>query len=101
MIRILIVGSGIGGLALARALAELDCDIEIAERYPDSTPAGLGIVLHPNGVEALAQLGLLEEINAVSNEVSHMEFVRGETPLNIPLCQVWEGAGQRTRALLR
>lgn len=101
MIRILIVGAGIGGLTLARALAGLDCVIEVAERFPSFSPKGVGIVLHPNGLEVLGRLGLLEEINAVSNVVDCMELARGGTTVTIPLCEVWQGVGHMTRALLR
>jgi 2-polyprenyl-6-methoxyphenol hydroxylase-like FAD-dependent oxidoreductase len=101
MTNILIVGAGIGGLALARALQGFDYSIDIAERCPIFSPAGVGIVLLPNGLEALAQLGLLEEVNAVSNLIARMQLVRGKSTLTIPLSQVWEGARPSTRALLR
>jgi 2-polyprenyl-6-methoxyphenol hydroxylase-like FAD-dependent oxidoreductase len=101
MTSILIAGAGIGGLSLVRALRDQECAIEIAERSPVFDTLGVGIVLHPNGLEALAQLGLLGAVQDTSNVVARLEVVRGGATLSIPFSEVWNGAMHATRAVLR
>jgi 2-polyprenyl-6-methoxyphenol hydroxylase-like FAD-dependent oxidoreductase len=101
MTSILIAGAGIGGLSLVRALRGQKCVIEIAERSQVFDPVGVGIVLHPNGLEALAQLGLLDAIKGTSNVIARLEVVRDDATLSIPFCEVWDGAMHATRAVLR
>jgi len=101
MLRILIAGAGIGGLTLVRALRDSGHSIEVAERAPAFNPAGVGIVLHPNGMDVLARLGLAEEIARAGNPLLHLEIVRGESTLALPLAEIWEGANRPTIAILR
>src|SRR5215472_7360183 len=101
MTSILIAGAGIGGLSLVRALRGQECAIEIAERSRIFDPLGVGIVLHPNGLEALAQLGLLDAVQDTSNVVARLEVVRGGATLSIPFSEVWNGSMHATRAVLR
>ena len=55
---ILIAGGGIGGLALALALARRGRDALVLEQRDRFATAGAGIQLGPNGVRALEGLGL-------------------------------------------
>src|SRR6476620_7240857 len=58
---ILIAGGGIGGLALALALAQTGRASIVLEQR-DSFAAGAGIQLGPNGVRVLQRLGLAEAL---------------------------------------
>ena len=56
--RVLIVGGGIAGLALARMLARIGVSPEVIEREPVWRPAGTGMYLPGNAARALRALGL-------------------------------------------
>ncbi len=99
--QVLIVGGGIAGLSLATALRQRVIDCEIVERDPQWTTVGAGIALYPNGLRALAALGL---DHAVEDAGKPIELVRtlsanGAVISEFP-GEVWEGVG-RTVAIHR
>ena len=57
---VLIAGGGIGGLALALALAKMGRRSTVLEQRDSFGGAGAGIQLGPNGVRVLQRLGLAE-----------------------------------------
>jgi salicylate hydroxylase len=59
---ILIAGGGIGGLALALALAKSGQKSAVLERQPEFATAGAGIQIGPNGVRALQELGVADAV---------------------------------------
>ena len=59
--KILIAGAGIGGLALALALQRKGMEAVIWERVPEIREIGAGLLLTPNAVWVLQQLGLSDE----------------------------------------
>jgi salicylate hydroxylase len=59
---VLIAGGGIGGLALALALASLGRRSLVVERQETPAAAGAGIQLGPNGVRALRWLGVADAL---------------------------------------
>jgi salicylate hydroxylase len=61
---VLIAGGGIGGLALALALARAGIASEIMERRPVWSEAGAGIQLSPNGMAVLERLGVAARLAA-------------------------------------
>lgn len=101
MQRILIVGAGIGGLALVRALAGADVRMDVVERASRLGAAGVGIVLHPNGMRALAELGLNEAITRAGNTLRSLQIQRGTARLDLALARIWRGAEHPTVALPR
>ncbi len=64
-----IVGGGIGGLALGRSLSRAGLSATIYEKRDRYGPTGLGLLLLPNGLEALDELGLGDDARAVSNPI--------------------------------
>lgn len=62
--KILIVGGGIGGLALALALIRRGIDVEVYEQAVELREAGAGVQIGPNGVHVLHALGLKGALEA-------------------------------------
>lgn len=56
-LNVLIVGGGIGGLALAGVLARQGARVDLVEKAPAWRPVGAGIVLGANAVAVLGALG--------------------------------------------
>jgi 2-polyprenyl-6-methoxyphenol hydroxylase-like FAD-dependent oxidoreductase len=65
MNRVLIVGGGIAGSALAILLRRGGVTVEIAEINPDVNALGSGITLQGNALRQLRDLGVWEQIEAV------------------------------------
>ena len=59
---ILIAGGGIGGLALALALAQRNHRSVVLERQREFMPLGAGIQIGPNGMRVLQTLGIAEAL---------------------------------------
>ncbi len=62
---ILVVGGGIGGLASALALQRLGLECCVFEQSPQIRELGVGINTLPHAIAVLADLGLLERLDAV------------------------------------
>ena len=62
---VLIAGGGIGGLALAVALARRGVAAHVLERRAEFSEAGAGIQLSPNAVRVLQRLGIADALAAV------------------------------------
>ena len=58
--RILIVGGGIAGLSLATALRRSGLEPEIIEQAPAFGAVGAGIVLGPNAMRMMREIGLAQ-----------------------------------------
>ena len=63
---ILIAGGGIGGLALALALAKRDQPSVVLERSREFVPLGAGIQIGPNGMRVLQALGVAEALRPLA-----------------------------------
>jgi len=59
--RIVIVGGGIGGLALAVALGRYGIAADVIEKNPQSAVHGVGIIQPANALRALRTIGLLDD----------------------------------------
>lgn len=99
--QVLIAGAGIAGLSLVRALRGLDARIDLVERSPSFSAVGAGIVIHPNGMDALAQLGFADQVISTGNILRQMELNRGSSTVQIPLAEVWSGATYPTVSIFR
>jgi 2-polyprenyl-6-methoxyphenol hydroxylase-like FAD-dependent oxidoreductase/quercetin dioxygenase-like cupin family protein len=62
---VLIVGGGIGGLATALTLAQRGVPCRVFEQSPEIRELGVGINTLPHAIGELAELGLLERLDAV------------------------------------
>jgi len=61
------VGGGVGGLALGTALSRAGADVRIFERDTRVGHSGLGLLLLPNGLDAMGELGLRSDVEELSN----------------------------------
>src|SRR6202162_6434205 len=58
VVRIAIIGAGIGGVSAAVALHQAGCEVDVYEQAPELTEVGGGINMGPNAVRVLRRLGL-------------------------------------------
>lgn len=71
--RVLVVGGGLGGLAVAAAFGRLGAIVTVLERAPTLGEAGAGIQVTPNGMRVLDALGLGAEARARSIRAEAVE----------------------------
>jgi FAD-dependent urate hydroxylase len=93
--RILVVGAGLAGLALARALGRAGFAPELIEREPGWEAAGTGMYLPANGVRALGALGLEEAVAARAAPITHQRLLdhHGRLLAEIDLDGLWGDVG--------
>ena len=101
---VLIVGAGIAGLSLARALTLVGRTVEVIERAGEWSIEGSGLGLYPNALRALDTLGLAGEIRASGHEVRAVRYFDRRGNLLAELTPPWAGLDQpyveiRRRAL--
>ena len=89
--RILIVGGGIAGLTLARALHQQRFQAELVERSPCWQATGAAIQLHANGMRILHALGLGQAVEQAGTVVRHwlISDQDGEVLINLDLEELW------------
>ena len=94
-LRVLIVGAGIAGLALARALQQRGVTAEVVERVTKWEPGGAGLYLPGNAVRALGELGIGPALSAAANPIGRQRLLdhRGRILADIDVDRVWEGVG--------
>lgn len=71
--KIAILGAGVAGVSSAIALKQWGFDVSLYERHPSAATIGAGLVLWPNATFVLQQLGVLDEIRAVSGRPTKMQ----------------------------
>ncbi|WP_369856766.1 3-hydroxybenzoate 6-monooxygenase [Candidatus Thalassolituus haligoni] len=84
---IIIVGGGIGGLAAALALANIDKHVCVLEQAAEIAEIGAGIQLGPNVYKMFERLGLVDEINSISSfpeSLMMRDSMTGESVIEIP-----------------
>ena len=91
--RVLIVGAGVAGLALARALQQRGITAEVVERMPEWEASGAGLYLPGNSVRALDELGIWAELAARANPIVRQRFLdhRGRLLADIDVRRYWDG----------
>ena len=94
-LRILIVGAGVAGLALGRALRPHGCSADIIERNAGWDDAGAGMYLPGNALRALRTLKLDDEVEKRAARIGTQRFsdYRGRLLSEINLGSVWSEAG--------
>lgn len=70
----IIIGSGIGGLTTALALAQRDIDVTLYESVREIRPLGVGINLLPHSVKELTELGLQPQLAATGIETAELVY---------------------------
>ena len=65
MMKIAIVGGGIGGLTTALALRQAGLEAHVYEQASELREVGAGLTMGPNAIKALHRLGLAEALQAV------------------------------------
>ncbi len=93
--RTLVVGAGVAGLALARALRVRDLPVELVDRARALPAAGAGLYLPGNAHRALARLGLGDDVVDRAAVVDRQLFLdsRGRILVDVPLRPFWERVG--------
>ncbi len=69
-----IVGGGIGGLALGYKLADSGQKVCVLEARSEVRPSKRGLTLQPNGLEALDKLGLFDQVFRIGTKTSWVEW---------------------------
>ncbi|KAJ5771073.1 uncharacterized protein N7511_003124 [Penicillium nucicola] len=74
-LKVLIVGGGVGGPALAFWLSRIGHEVVIVERFPALRASGAQIDLRGQGIEAVKRMGLIEAIRSKRVDEDGMTFV--------------------------
>ena len=64
--RAVVIGAGIGGLAVAAGLCSAGWDVTVCERSASLEPIGAGLALAPNGLRALDPIGAGDALRALA-----------------------------------
>lgn len=85
LVKIAIVGAGIGGLATASMLANSGHTVSVFETFEQATPVGAGLLLQPPGQAVLKSLGVLREAQSSGCSISklHSLTTAGRSLLDI------------------
>jgi 2-polyprenyl-6-methoxyphenol hydroxylase-like FAD-dependent oxidoreductase len=101
-LRVLVVGAGIAGLSVARALRLAGFRPDVTEKLPASAVAGTGIYLPGNAARALRELGLDGPVRPLGQVIQRQRFLDagGRQLCEVDLAPLWAGVGE-CRALPR
>lgn len=83
--RFCVVGAGISGLAAATALAQQGARVTVLERARDIGEIGAGLQISPNGMAALAALGVETRAAAAIGQVELRDGLTGGPVLSLNL----------------
>ncbi|MFZ5708266.1 MAG: FAD-dependent oxidoreductase [Pseudomonadota bacterium] len=102
--RVLVIGAGIAGLAVARALALKGAEVTVLEQAPEIREVGAGLQIAPNGARVLIALGLGESLVRIGQRAEAIELIDGETGSSVarlPLAPDIEAGGEPFRPSYR
>jgi len=93
--RVLIVGGGVAGLALAPMLARNGVAVEVIEREPAWPTAGTGMYLPGNAARVLRVLGLEAQVASRAVEIARQRFCdhRGRLLCEVDVADLWADVG--------
>lgn len=74
-----IIGAGVAGLAVARALALRGAAVTVLEQADAIREVGAGLQISPNGAAVLRGLGLQAELDAASMRADAVQLIDGPT----------------------
>lgn len=77
--KVTVLGAGIAGLAVARALALRGAEVTVLEQAAAIREVGAGLQISPNGVRVIEALGLGPAFAAATGPAEAVELVDGET----------------------
>ena len=72
--KVLVIGAGIGGLALALELNKAGIDVQVFESVKTLTPLGVGINVLPHAMRNLTRLGVAEALCEVAIETRELVY---------------------------
>jgi len=75
--KVTVLGAGIAGLAVARALALRGAEVTVYEQADAIREVGAGLQISPNGVRVLRALGLGEGFAAIAPRAEAVELIDG------------------------
>jgi len=73
-----VLGAGVAGLVVARALALRGAEVTVLEQAPEIREVGAGLQISPNGARVLAALGLGDALAAGSQRAEAVDLIDGE-----------------------
>jgi FAD-dependent urate hydroxylase len=93
--RVLIVGGGVAGLALAPMLTRIGAAVDVIERGHAWRPAGTGIYLPGNAARALRVLGLEAQVASRAVEIARQRFYdhHGRLLCEVEVAKLWAAVG--------
>jgi 2-polyprenyl-6-methoxyphenol hydroxylase-like FAD-dependent oxidoreductase len=91
--RVLVVGAGVGGVALGAALGSRGVEVDIVEMKPDSSVYGVGINQPANSLRALRSLGVLDGCIEAGFQFDRTRFNdrHGNLVVEAPTCMGGDG----------
>lgn len=92
---VLIAGAGIAGLAAAVALGRRGVHVRVLEKRAALSEAGAGIQIGPNGIKALAALGLREAITPFTFQPERIAIFQARSGVRLTAIELADTATRR------
>ncbi|WP_163849466.1 FAD-dependent monooxygenase [Pseudooceanicola aestuarii] len=92
-VRIAVIGAGVGGLSVARALRLRGAEVTVLEQAQAITEVGAGVQITPNGLAVLRGLGLADRLRGPRAQAVRLFSHRGPESLCLNLSDLPAGQG--------